>query len=106
MIHTIMVVSSTPRYADSHPRFDGSSALATATSHISTNFIERSKLSMEFSIRRLTRLTNAFSKKFVNRFAAVSIDLMYYNFGGIRQTVRCKPAMQAYAINSRVIKGS
>ena len=51
--------------------------------HISTSFVERQKLSMRMSMRRFTRLTNAFSKKLENHAAMVSLYFMYYNFGQI-----------------------
>jgi len=38
------------------------------------------------SIRRFTRLTNAFSKKIENRTAMVSLYFMYYNFGRVHRT--------------------
>ena len=48
--------------------------------HISTSFVERSNLTMRMSMRRFTRLTNAFSKKAVNHAHAVSLHFMYYNY--------------------------
>jgi hypothetical protein len=47
------------------------------------------------SMRRFTRLTNAFSKKIQNHIAAVAIHTMYYNFVRIHQTLRVTPAMAA-----------
>ena len=63
--------------------------------HVSTNFVERQNLSMRMSIRRFTRLTNAFSKKVVNHAAAVALWFMYYNFCRVHQTLRVTPAMEA-----------
>ena len=48
--------------------------------HISTSFVERSNLTMRMSMRRFTRLTNAFSKKIENHVHSVSLHFMYYNF--------------------------
>lgn len=45
--------------------------------------------------RRLTRLTNAFSKKLVNLQAAIAIFMTYYNFCRVHQTLRVTPAMAA-----------
>jgi hypothetical protein len=45
----------------------------------STSFVKRQNLSMRMSIRRFTRLTNAFSKKVENHAAAVALWFMYYN---------------------------
>ena len=56
---------------------------------------ERSNLTMRMSMRRFTRLTNAFSKKVQNLEAAVALHFMYYNFARIHQTLRVTPAMQA-----------
>jgi len=63
--------------------------------HVSTSFVERQNLSMRMSIRRFTRLTNAFSKKIENHAAAVAIWFMYYNFARVHQTLRVTPAMEA-----------
>jgi hypothetical protein len=46
------------------------------------------------SLRRFTRLTNAFSKKVENLGYAVSLHFMYYNFARIHQTLRVTPAME------------
>ncbi len=63
--------------------------------HISTRYVERQNLTMRMSMRRFTRLTNAFSKKLENHAAALSLYFMYYNFVRIHQTLRCTPAMAA-----------
>ena len=62
--------------------------------HISTSFAERNNLTMRMSMRRFTRLTNAFSKKVENHMHAVSIHFMHYNFARIHQTLRVTPAME------------
>jgi IS1 family transposase len=63
--------------------------------HISTSYIERSNLTMRMGMRRFTRLTNAFSKKLENHTAAVSLHMMYYNFGRVHQTLKTTPAVAA-----------
>ena len=50
---------------------------------------------MRMSMRRFTRLTNAFSKKVENLAHAVSLHFMYYNFARIHRTLRVTPAMEA-----------
>ena len=48
-------------------------------------------------MRRLSRLTNAFSKTRPNFEAAVAVNYAYYNFVKTHGTVRCTPAMAAEA---------
>lgn len=69
--------------------------------HVSTSYVERQNLTMRMSMRRFTRLTNAFSKKIENHAAAVAVYFMYYNFGRIHKTLRCTPAMEA-GVSDRV----
>jgi len=62
---------------------------------ISTSYIERLNATTRLHMRRLTRLTHAFSKKLENFEAAVGLHFAYYNFVRRHNTLRCTPCMAA-----------
>jgi IS1 family transposase len=62
---------------------------------ISTSYVERLNATTRLHMRRLTRLTLAFSKKRENFDAAVALHFAYYNFVKRHNTLRCTPAMAA-----------
>jgi IS1 family transposase len=62
---------------------------------ISTSYVERLNATTRLHMRRLTRLTLAFSKKRENFKAAIGLHFAYYNFVKSHHTLRCTPAMAA-----------
>ena len=64
-------------------------------SRICTSHIERQNLSIRMGMRRMTRLTNGFSKKWENLQAAYSLWFAYYNFCRVHKTLRVTPAMES-----------
>jgi IS1 family transposase len=62
---------------------------------ITTSHIEKQNHTLRMHCRRLTRLTNAFSKKIENFEAAVALNFAYYNFCKRHIAIRCTPAMEA-----------
>jgi len=64
-------------------------------SEICTSHIEKQNHTLRMHCRRLTRLTNAFSKKLENFKAAIGLNFAYYNFVKTHGAIRCTPAMAA-----------
>ena len=67
---------------------------------ISTSHVEKQNHTLRMHCRRLTRLTNAFSKKLENFKAAVALHYGYYNFVKVNGAIRCTPAMEAGVTDS------
>ena len=64
--------------------------------HISTSFAERQNLTMRMQMRRFTRLTNAFSKKFENHMHMVALYTVWYNYVKQHKSLKgLSPAMAA-----------
>jgi IS1 family transposase len=70
---------------------------------INTSFVERQNLTMRMSMRRFTRLTNAFSKKFENHCHALALYFVFYNFCRVHKTLGATPAM-ALGLSDRIMK--
>ena len=62
---------------------------------ICTSHVERQNLTMRMQIRRLTRLTNAFSKRRDNLRAALALYFGWYNLCRVHRTLRVTPGMEA-----------
>lgn len=91
--------SQTPERKYSPPRI-GSAEKFLITGNpnrdlVSTSYVERLNATTRLHMRRLTRLTLAFSKKLANFEAAVALHFAYYNFVKIHKTLRCTPVMAA-----------
>jgi IS1 family transposase len=63
--------------------------------HVSTSYVERQNLSMRMGMRRFTRLTNGFSKKFENHAHEIALYFFHYNYCRVHKTLRVTPAMEA-----------
>jgi hypothetical protein len=93
------------RYSPSHVTQVRRTAISGTPTKIGTSHVERQNLTMRMHCRRLTRLTNAFSKKLENFRAAVALHFAYYNFVKIHSGLRMTPAMAA-GVESRLWKVS
>lgn len=68
---------------------------------VTTSHVERQNLTMRMGIRRMTRLTNGFSKKVEGLRAAVSLHFAYYDFVRVHQSIKTTPALASGVANRR-----
>ena len=66
---------------------------------VGTSYVERNNLTIRMSTRRLTRLTNAFSKKWDNFDMALALHFAHYDFCKVHGSLRVTPAMEAGITN-------
>src|SRR5262249_22241461 len=64
-------------------------------SRVCTSHVERQNLHMRMQLRRITRVTNGFSKKWENLRDALELSFWSFNFCWMHRTIRCTPAMAA-----------
>lgn len=78
------IIRINKQWIQGQPKFDS----------VSTSHVERQNLTMRMNMRRLTRLTNAFSKKLENLIASCDLHFFHYNFMRIHKTLQVTPAME------------
>ena len=66
-----------------------------AEPRICTSHVERSNWTLRGHLRRMTRLSNGFSRKRSNQRAALALYFAYYNFCKFHKSIRMTPAMAA-----------
>ena len=100
----IKLYGEPPSSPEAARRYSSSDCVGTRTEnitgnpdprHVSTSYAERANLTMRMSMRRFTRLTNAFSKKLENHCHMVSLYALWYNFVRVHKSLRVSPAMAA-----------
>ena len=68
---------------------------------VSTSYAEKQNQTVRMHCRRLSRLTNAFSKKREKFDDAIALHYAYYNFCKVHKTIRYTPAMEAGITDSQ-----
>lgn len=82
------------RYSPGHVVGVSKNAVFGKPRHISTSYVERQNLTLRMQQRRFTRLTNGFSKNYLNHCAAVALYVAHYNLCRVHEALRVTPAMQ------------
>lgn len=85
------------RYAP--PRLIGAEKITVSGNpeekRVCTSHVERANWTLRGHLRRMTRLSNGFSRKRANLRAAFALFFVYYNFCKMHKTIRMTPAMAA-----------
>ncbi len=89
------IIRATKEVISGNPKWDD----------ISTSHIERQNLTIRMCMKRLTRLTNAYSKKWENLYASLCLYFWHYNFTRVHETLRVTPAME-HGIVKRILTWS
>jgi IS1 family transposase len=82
------------RYSPGQVTGVSKNAVIGSPKYVSTSYVERQNLTLRMSQRRFTRLTNGFSKNYLNHCAAVALYVAHYNFCRVHEALRVTPAMQ------------
>ena len=90
----ILVTDALPSYVEGAQWVFGREAKHTM-SKSGTSYVERQNLTMRMGMRRFTRSTNGFSKRFEYHLAHLALHFLFYNFCQIHSTLQCSPAMAA-----------
>ena len=85
------IIRTTKEVISGNPKWDD----------ISTSHIERQNLTIRMHMRRLTRLTNAYSKKWENLKAALTLHFWQYNYARVHESLRVTPAME-HGLTNRI----
>jgi IS1 family transposase len=101
---TIVKVYGKPHATDTEARYSPPQVVAVTVvpmvgdpdpDRICTSHVERANRSFRMAIRRLTRLTDAHSKKWANHEAAFALFVGYYNYCRVHMTLKTTPAVAA-----------
>jgi len=103
IVKTFSTAATESRYSPGHMDTAKRTMISGDEFRTCTSYVERQNLTMRTHMKRLARLTLAFSKKLENFKAATALHFAYYNFVKTHSAIRCTPAM-ALGVSSRLWK--